>query len=160
MSFRSDGLCDNKIYAFLGALIVPRVDLMVANLGEDEDEDQNEQEDYFDHANLMASSLGIARGDHEDEEVSSTPVVASTVSSSDGNPDTSIVLSDRDVLAAYIVRVKLVASEKVTDYSRNYTSCKRLPLHRRYETYPMCSMDWHILISARPRQQKFDILQF
>jgi len=97
---KSDNDGDNEIYAFLGAPMVPQADLMAANLGEDEDEDRNEWEDYFDQADLMAGSLGVAGGDREDKEVSSTPIVASTVSSSNGNPDTSSVengLSDRAV---------------------------------------------------------------
>ena len=41
----SDNDEDNEIYAFLGAPTVRRADLMVANLVEDEGEDQEEQED-------------------------------------------------------------------------------------------------------------------
>ena len=56
----SDNNEDKKIYASLGAPTVRQADLMVANLGEDEGEDQNEQKNQFDHADLMAGSLGIA----------------------------------------------------------------------------------------------------
>ena len=106
----SDNDEDSEIYAFLGAPTVRRVDLMAANLAEDEGEDQEEQVDQFDRANLMAGCLSIAGGDLEHEEVSSTPLVASTTGSSNANPDTSIIendLSDRDVLVAYTVRIEL-----------------------------------------------------
>ena len=105
----SDNDEDNEIYAFLGAPTVRRADLMVANLVEDEGEDQEEQEDQFDRADLMAGSLSIAGGDQEDEEVSSKPLVASTTGSNNANCDTSTIendLSDREVLAAYMVRIK------------------------------------------------------
>ena len=105
----SDNDEDNEIYAFLGAPTVRRADLMAANLAEDEGEDQEEQEDQFDHADLMAGCLSIAGGDQE-HEVSSTPLVASTTGSSNANLDTSVIendLSDREVLAAYTVRIKL-----------------------------------------------------
>ena len=106
----SDNDEDNEIYAFLGAPTVWRADLMSANLAEDEGEDQEEQEDQFDRADLMAGCLNIAGGDQEHEEVSSTPLVASTTGSSNANPDTNVIendLSDREVLAAYTVRIKL-----------------------------------------------------
>ena len=106
----SDNDEDNEIYAFLGAPTVRRADLMAANLVEDEGEDQEEQEDQFDRADLMAGCLSIAGGDQEHEEVSSTPLVASTTGSSNANPDTSVIendLSDKEVLAAYTVRIKL-----------------------------------------------------
>ena len=101
----SDNDEDKEIYAFLSAPTVPRADLMATNFGEDGDE----QEDQSDRANLMAGSLGIAGGDQEDEGLSSTPLLASVMSSSNANPDTSAMendLSDREVLAAYTVRIK------------------------------------------------------
>jgi len=82
---------------------------MVANLGEDEGEDEAEQDDQFDCADLMASALGIGGSDQEDEGLSSTPLATSTMDSSSANPDTSAIendLSDREVLAAYTVRIK------------------------------------------------------
>ena len=57
----------------------------------------------------MASALGIGGSDQEDEGLSSTPLVTSTMNSSSANPDTSAIendLSDREVLAAYTVRIK------------------------------------------------------
>ena len=99
---------------------------MGANLGGDDGKDQDEQEDYFEHADLMAGSIGVG-GNKQDNEVSSTPIVAGTSSwhdgSSDSNPVTSAIeyeLSDREVLAAYTVRVKPI----------DQLSCKQLSLHR------------------------------
>jgi len=105
----SDNDESNEIYAFLGATTIPQADLMVANLGEDEGEDEAEREDQFDRADLMASALSIGGSDQEDEGLSSTPLATSTMDSSSANPDTSTIendLSDREVLAAYTVRRK------------------------------------------------------
>ena len=105
----SDNDESNEIYAFLGATMIPRADLMAANLGEDEGEDDAEREDQFDHADLMASALGIGGSDQEDEGLSSTPLVTTTMDSSSANADTSTIendLSDREVLAAHTVRIK------------------------------------------------------
>jgi len=46
----SDNNESNEIYSFLGATMIPRADLMVANLGEDEGDDKAEREDQFDRA--------------------------------------------------------------------------------------------------------------
>jgi len=58
----------------------------------------------------MASALGIGGSDQEDEGLSSTPLVTSTMDSSSASPDTSAAtendLSDREVLAPYTVRIK------------------------------------------------------
>jgi len=105
----SDNDESNEIYAFLGATMIPRADLMAANLGEDEGEDEAEREDQFDRADLMASALGIGGSDQEDEGLSSTPLVTTTMDSSSANADTSTIendLSDREVLAAHTVRIK------------------------------------------------------
>ena len=63
----SDNDESNEVYCFLGATVIPRADLMAANLGEDEGEDKAEREDQFDCADLMASALGIGKSDQEDE---------------------------------------------------------------------------------------------
>jgi len=100
---------DDEIHAFLGARLVPRADLMAANLGEEGDDDPTDREEHFDRADLMAGSLGVTGRDQEDEEASSLSLRASTMGSSDANPDTSAIenyLSDREVLAAYTVRLK------------------------------------------------------
>ena len=115
----SDDAGGNEIYA---SRMVSQVDLMAANLGGDDGKDQDEQEDYFKHADLMVGSIGIA-GNEQDDEVSSTPIVAGTTGSSDSNPDTSAIdheLSDREVLAAYTVRIIPI----------DQLSCKEISLHR------------------------------
>ena len=61
---------------------------MVANLVEDEGKDQEEQEDQFDRADLMAGSLGIAGGDQDEVSII---LVASMMDSSNANPDTSAI---------------------------------------------------------------------
>ena len=66
---------------------------MAANLGEDKGEDQDEQEEQFHCADLMACSLGIAGDEPGDEEVDSTHLVASGMGSSsndDANQDSGM----------------------------------------------------------------------
>jgi len=82
---------------------------MVANLDEDEAEDEAKWEDQFDRADLMASALCIGGSDQDDEGLSSTPLATSAMDSSSSNPNTSAIegnLSDREVLAACTVRIK------------------------------------------------------
>jgi len=43
----SDDDADDETYVLLGAPMVSQADLMVANLGEDDNEDQDAQEGYF-----------------------------------------------------------------------------------------------------------------
>jgi len=104
----SDFDCDNEIHAFLGAPIVPREDLMMENLGDEDGDNPNEQEEHFVCADLMAGSLGVAGRDHDDEEFRS-PLVASEMGSGNANPDVGAIkddFSDREVLAAYTVWIK------------------------------------------------------
>jgi len=104
----SDFNCDNEIHTFLGMPIVPREDLMVANLGDEDGDNSTEQEEHFVQADLMTGSLGVAGRDQDNEEVRS-PLVASMMGSSNANPDASAIeddLSDREVLAAYTVWIK------------------------------------------------------
>ena len=104
----SDFDCDNEIHTFLGAPIVPPEDLMAANLGDKDGDDPTEHKEHFDRADLMAGCLGVAGCDHDNEEVKS-PLVASVMGSSNANPDISNIdddLSDRKVLAAYMVWIK------------------------------------------------------
>ena len=85
--FDKDETDNDESNEILGATTIPQADLMAANLGEDEGEDEAEREDQFDRADLMASALGIGGSDQEDEGLSSTPLVTTTTDSSSANAD-------------------------------------------------------------------------
>jgi len=98
---------DNNIYSYLGDPVLRRADLMVAALDEVDDDEE--------HGELMAAALDIdGEGEHrlgqEMNMAGSSLLDEDRGSTGQGNTDDD--LSDRDVLAPYLVRMNSIGNYK------------------------------------------------
>ena len=107
---------DNNIYSYLGDPVLHQADLMVAALDEVDDDEE--------HGELMAAALDIdGEGEHrrgQDNMAGSLLLGEDRGSTSqEGNTDND--LSDRDILAPYLVRTNSVDNYKQQLFTDNCT---------------------------------------